>query len=114
MMKNGQSGWAVDPYNASLIRFDGQAKLGLFGLDSKSQKRILRRGQKKISTFFVIFFFSETEIFFRFSFVSMNFVTFLFVSHLVKYFPFRFVSFLKKIPLIPFRSDPLRFLTPGL
>jgi hypothetical protein len=84
-MVSGQSGWAVDPNNPSLIRFGGQAKLGLFGLDSNSQKRI-----KKNFQHFMLFFFSETELFFRFSFVSLNFDTFLFVSHLLKYFPFRF------------------------
>jgi hypothetical protein len=57
----------------------------------------------------LLFFFSERELFFCFSSVSLNFVTFLFVSHLVKYFSFRFVPFLKK-----YRSVPFRFLTPDL
>jgi hypothetical protein len=61
----------------------------------------------------LLFFFSETELFFRFSSVSLNFVTFLFVSHLVKYFPFHFVPFLKKFRYtVLFRSVPFRFLTP--
>jgi hypothetical protein len=67
------------------------------------------------STFFVILLFSETELFFRFSSVSLNFVTFLFVFHLVKYFPFRFIPFLKKYRYtVPFRFVPFRFLAPGL
>jgi hypothetical protein len=96
---NGESGWAVDPNNANLIRFGGQAKLGLFGLDSNSVTQILRKywaAGKKIFNIFCYFFFSETEYFFRFSFVSLNFVSFRSVS--------------EKIRLIPFCSVPFSFV----
>jgi hypothetical protein len=85
----------------------GEAKLGLFGLDSNSVTQIPRKaycavGKKKISTFFVIFFFFfRNGIVFSFQF---RFFEFCYVSHLFKYFPFRFVPFLKKY----------RFLTPGI
>jgi hypothetical protein len=90
--------WAVDPNNASFIRFGGQAKLGLFGLNSNSvtpspRKEHCVAGKKKIP---FLLFFSETELFFRFSFFFLTSVTVLFVSHLLKYFSFRLVAFLKK------------------
>jgi hypothetical protein len=58
---------AVNPDNVNLIRFGGQAKLGLFGLYSNCVTQIPRKkycaaGKKKISTFFVIFFFFRNGI----------------------------------------------------
>jgi hypothetical protein len=81
-----------------------------FGFVSWSRNRFAtvhaNSPQPKISTFFVIFSFREMELFFLYSFLSLNIVSFLSVSRFLKYFSFRFKSFRfvsEKIPLIPFR-----------
>jgi hypothetical protein len=80
----GQSGWVVDPNNASLIRFEGQAELGLFpGKNIGPQA-------KKIFKHFLLFFF-RNGIIFSFLWISLRFFSFIIFSNI-----FRFVLFLKK------------------
>jgi hypothetical protein len=70
----------VDLNNASSIPFGGQAKSSLFGFFKLYEPvtQIFRKAKK--------------NFFFRFSFVFLNIVSFLFVSCFQKYFSFRFVS----------------------
>jgi hypothetical protein len=90
-----------------LFCFGGQGKLGYLDW---TQSLWLKFPEKKIAPlannfflhFLLYFFFQKRNLFFRFSFVSLYFVTFLFVFHLFKNFPFRSVSEKNTVNTVPF------------